>query len=440
MAVGDPKPSAPSVPGPPGEQAQDLALEGGQPPERLRPWSAFAYHDFTVLWFGGVTMMIAMQMRLFTSAQWLYDTTGSEAQLGLLGAVQLLQMPVVIYGGALADSVNRKLLMSMTQVVSLAALALMTLASATGNLVPWHIFLVQGATGMVNMLGSSARPAMISRVVPRSHVTHAVTTNTATFQVAGIAAPLMFGVLYSVAGPTAAFAASTGIAALSVVTPLLIRVSGVPQGGSRRVTLQSLKEGLTFVRRHRILPGLYLLDIGVTVVSFYRFLFPIFASGLYGMGAGAVGALGAANSAGGMVGSVVVLSTAQMARKGLLVLIATLAYAVLLFAFGLNHIFWLGLVIVAILGGTDSVSMTMRQTIVQLTTPDKLLGRASSAHSLAAMGANNVGQMEVAFVAGLIGAGSTMVLGGAIAVVVTLLVWKFVPGVSRYRYEDSQAR
>ncbi|NQU96465.1 MAG: MFS transporter, partial [Chloroflexi bacterium] len=400
----------------------------------------FAYRDFTMLWAGGVTMMVAMQMRLFTSAQWLYETTGSEAQLGLLGAVQLLQMPVVIYGGALADSMNRKWLMSMTQIVSLIALVFMTVASAAGVLAPWHIFLVQGTTGIVNMLGNSARPAMISRVVPRTHITHAVTTNTATFQVAGIFAPLLFGVTYSVFGPTAAFATSTAIAALSVVTPPLIRVSGAPTGGSRRVTIQSLKEGLTFVRTHRILPGLYLLDIGVTIFSFYRFLFPIFAVGLYGMGAGAVGALGAANSAGGVVGSVVVLSTAGMARKGLLVLITTLVYAVLLFAFGLNHIFWVGLIIVAILGSTDSVSMTMRQTIVQLTTPDRLLGRASSAHSFAAMGANNAGQMEVAFMAGLIGAGPTMVIGGAISVVVVLLVWKFVPGVSRYRYEDGATR
>jgi len=436
MAVDDTGPSARSASHDRAESAADSASAGTERLPALKPWSAFAYRDFTMLWAGGVTMMVAMQMRLFISAQWLYDTTGSEAQLGLLGAVQFLQMPVVIYGGALADSMNRKWLMAMTQVVSLVSLAFMTAAAATGALVPWHIFLVQGTTGIVNMLGNSARPAMISRVVPRTHVTHAVTTNTATFQVAGIFAPLLFGVVYSVFGVTAAFAVSTGIAALSVATPLLIQASGAPAGGTRRVTIQSLKEGLTFVRTHRILPGLYLLDIGVTIFSFYRFLFPIFAEGLYGMGAGAVGALGAANSAGGVVGSVVVLSTAQMARKGLLVLIATLAYAVLLFAFGLNHIFWLGLIIVAILGGTDAVSMTMRQTIVQLTTPNKLLGRASSAHSFAAMGANNAGQMEVAFMAGLVGAGPTMIIGGAVSLVVVLLVWKFVPGVSRYRYEE----
>ena len=406
----------------------------------LRPWSAFAYHDFTMLWLGGVTMMVAMQMRLFTSAQWIFEETGSEVQLGLLGAVQFLQMPVVIYGGALADVVDRKKLMAMTQVVSFLSLLALSVAAFSDTLAVWHIFVVQGVTGMVNMLGNSARPAMISRVVPRSHLTHAVTTNTATFQVAGIAAPIAFGVVFTVWGVGAAFAVSTVIAAISVVTPFLIRVSGEPEGGSRKVSIQSLKEGFTFVRRHKVLPGLYLLDIGVTVVSFYRFLFPIFAASLYGMGAVGVGFLAAANSVGGIVGSTLVLYTAGMARKGVLVLAATAIYAVLLIAFGSIHIFAIGLVIVAGLGATDAVGMVMRQTVVQLTTPDRLLGRASSAHSFAAMGANNAGQVEVAFMSGAVGAGPTMVLGGLVSIVVVVLIWRLVPGVRNYRYDPDAER
>ena len=419
---------------------ESLANDETGPWKELKPWSAFAYRDFTMLWLGGVSMMVAMQMRLFTSAQWIFEETGSEAQLGLLGAVQFLQMPVVIYGGALADVVNRKKLMAVTQVISFLSLVALSVAAFSDTLAVWHIFVVQAVTGIVNMLGSSARPAMISRVVPRSHLTHAVTTNTATFQIAGIAAPIAFGVVFSLWGVGPAFTVTTAVAAISVVTPFLIRVSGEPAGGSRRVTLASLKEGFSFVRRHRILPGLYLLDIGVTVVSFYRFLFPIFADSLYGMGAVGVGFLAAANSLGGVAGSTLVLYTAKMARKGVLVLAATAIYAALLIAFGAIPVFAIGLVIVAGLGATDAVGMVMRQTVVQLTTPDRLLGRASSAHSFAAMGANNVGQVEVAFMAGAIGAGPTMVLGGLVSLVVVGLVWRLVPGVRNYRYDPDAER
>ena len=120
-------------------------------------------------------MTVAMQMRLLATSQWIYDVTGSAAQLGILGAVSLLQMPVVIYGGALADVVNRKLLMAMTQLVSFASIIALTLLAFADLLQPWHIWAVTGLTGIVNMLGNSARPAMLPRTVPRSHLTTAVT-------------------------------------------------------------------------------------------------------------------------------------------------------------------------------------------------------------------------------------------------------------------------
>jgi len=222
-----------------------------------------------------------------------------------------------------------------------------------------------------------------------------------------------------------------------MIAPAMIRASGAPDPktvGQSKVA--AIREGATFVRKHPILPGLYLLDIGVTVVSFYRMLFPLFASGLYGMGAEGTALLGSANAFGGVGGSMLVFFTEKIRHKGRIVLGATMVYAVGLIAFGLTPIFWIGLVIVALLGATDSVGMTMRQAIVQLTTPDRLIGRASSAHSFAAMSANNIGQMEVAFVSAAIGAGATMVLGGFVGIAVVGIIWIAVPGVRRYEYTD----
>lgn len=379
-------------------------------------------------------MTVAMQMRLLATSQWIYDVTGSAAQLGILGAVSLLQMPVVIYGGALADVVNRKLLMAMTQLVSFASIIALTLLAFADLLQPWHIWAVTGLTGIVNMLGNSARPAMLPRTVPRSHLTTAVTVSTSTMQVASIAAPQLFAPLYNIFGVGPTLLVTCGIAGISVLAPLMIRASGEPQGGNRRVTWGTIVEGFHFVRKHPILPGLYLLDIGVTIVSFYRMLFPFFAHALYGLGAEGTALLTSFNSAGGVVGSMFVFITERWRRKGLIVLVATLIYALLLFAFGLNRIFWVGLGVVALLGMTDAVGMTMRQALVQLTAKDSMLGRASSAHSFAAMGANHLGQMEVSFVGGIIGAGPVMILGGAISVLVVAAVWLLAPGISRYRY------
>ena len=381
-------------------------------------------------------MMIVMQLRMITSAQWLFDETDSAAILGYLGAVQLLQMPATLYGGALADVIDRKKLMALSQASTLISLTVITVISAMGNLAPWHIFMATAVISMFQTLGNSARPAMLPRVVPRAYITNAVTVQTASFQVAQIVAPLAFIPLYNQLGVTTTFGIAAGLAGVSVLSPLLISAAGTPEGGSRRVTWESLKEGFMFVKSHRILPGLYLLDIGVTVVSFYRQLFPFFADDLYGLGAEGTGALTSANSIGGAVGSFIVFFTGRWQYKGRIVLVATLIYAVLLIAFGFNPFFFLGLAIVAGLGMMDSVGMTMRQAVVQLTTPDRLLGRASSAHSFAAMGANNIGQMEVGILSGLVGGGPTMVIGGVVSVLVVGLIWKYVPGVARYKYVE----
>ena len=384
-----------------------------------------------------MSMLIAMQLRLFASTQWLYDETGSAVQLGILGAIQFLQMPVVVYGGLLADIINRKKLMVFTQSVSFISMALLTLASWNGILAPWMIFTVTGMTGIVNMLGNSARPAMLPRVIPRSHTTNTVTFQTASFQIGQIAAPLLFGLLFTQFGVTTTFLVGSVFAGVSMIAPAMINASGAPDPDTTAQSkVSALREGAKFVKRHPILPGLYLLDVGVTIVSFYRMLFPLFASGLYGMGAEGTALLGSANALGGVGGSMLVFFTEKIRHKGRIVLAATLAYAVGLIAFGLTPIFWIGLIIVAFLGATDSVGMTMRQAIVQLTTPDRLIGRASSAHSFAAMTANNVGQMEVAFVSAAIGAGATMVLGGFIGIAVVGIIWVAIPGIRRYEYVE----
>lgn len=397
----------------------------------------FHQRDFTLLWISGVSMSVAMTLRLLISAQWLYEETGSEIQLGLLGAVQLIQLPVALYGGTLADTIDRKKLMAVTQGISFVMLIALTLLAYGNWLVPWHIFVVTGAASIVNLLGGSARPAMLPRTVPRNLIVNAVTTQTISFQGASILAPLIFWQLFETFGVTASLAATAIVALVSMLTPILIRASGKPDGTTPHAPLTSLKQGYAFVMGHQLLPGLFLLDVGVTAVSFYRTLFPIFADHLYGLGATGTGLLGAANSIGAIIGTFAVFFTQKMQRKGLLVLIATLAYSILLIAFGMNSIFVIGLVIVCLLGATDSVGMTMRQAIAQLTTPDKLLGRTSSAHTFAAMGANNIGQVEVGLVSGLIGAGGTMIIGGFVAVGAVLLIWKFIPSIAKYRYDHT---
>ena len=382
-------------------------------------------------------MLVAMLLRLLASTQWLFEETGSAASLGLLGVIQLGTMPLIIYGGLLADIFDRKKLMIFTQGFSFFALLFLTFVAFMNMIAPWMIFVITGLTAIVNMLGNSARPALLPRVIEKQNMTKGVTIQTASFQIGQIVSPLIFMLFYVQFGVTVTFLVGTIFGLISMISPALIMADGKPDKTIKNISqILALKEGAKYVFKHPILPGLYLLDVGVTILSFYRMLFPLFSQGLYGMGAEGTGLLASANAMGGVLGSLVVLVTEKIKSKGKIVLYSTMTYAIGLILFGLNPIFWIGLVIVALLGATDSVGMTMRQTIVQLTTPDRLIGRASSAHSFAAQSANNIGQMEVAFLAVIIGASGTMVVGGVLSIFIVIAIWIKVPGIRNYVYNQ----
>ncbi len=406
-----------------------------QPP--LRPWSAFAFPDYRTLWVSSVAGLITMQMRMLVTGVWLYDVTGSGLQLGLLGVVQLaVQLPAILFGGALADQWDRKKLIAATQSFSFVFIGIMTLLLMFDRLEPWHVYAVTAILGVTSVIGGPARSAITANIVPRSHLMHAVTSNTATFQIGAVAAPLMFAVIVNYLGTTAAFAVSAVFALPASILPMFIRVKveRPERDGSEGSMLYRIWEGVTYVKSHPILPGLYIMDIGVTIVSFYRQIFPLIADRMFKSGAAAVGFMTAANSFGGVAGTFAVLFMAKYRAKGMIVLYATLVYGILLIAFGFSSYLWLGSLILIGLGATDAIGMTTRQTTVQLTTPDHMRGRAVSAHSVSAMSANNLGTFEVGFMSEQIGANNTMILGGVVSVIVVTLVWRFMRGIREYRY------
>jgi MFS family permease len=379
---------------------------------------------------------MTMALRVTVTGVWLYEQTGTGWVLAWLGILELvMRIPANLYGGALADEIDRKKLMAATQTASFLLIGLMAVLEGFGTLQIWHVYLITAILASTSVLGGPARSALTARVVPRSHLMHAVATNTATMQIGSMVTPLIFFLSSLTKDLTLSFAVIAVFAGISVILPLLISIDGRAESANTgKSRLRNIVDGLIYVKSHPILPGLYLLDVGVTVVSFYRQLFPIFADQLYKGGRGTISLLTWANSAGGLAGSLIVMFTRDYKAKGMLVLWATLFYGVLLIVFGATTVLWTGMVVVIFLGATDAVGMTSRQAIVQLTTPDNMRGRASAAHSLAAMSANGIGQAEVGFMSDLVGVDQTMYIGGIVSIVVVFLIWWLVKGVRQYRY------
>jgi len=409
-------------------------------PASARPWGAFLYRDYRVLWAALITATIVVWMRILATAQWLLDETGSAVLVGFIGVVQLVvQIPALLWGGTLADRLDRKKLMALANGVTFTAMLTLGVLDANGLLAPAMVYAGIALTAFSQMVASPARSAMVPIVIPRRHLMLAASTDTASQNAAAIAGPLLFAVVVAAVNITAAFFVAAAIAFASAVLPLTIRAVGRADGhgdGPAMSTAHQTWEGLRYVARHPILPGLFLLDTGITVASFYREILPVLALGLFAGGASATGMLGAANSAGAIAGSFLALLLVGYRAKGMLVLYASLAYGFILFGFGTVTTLWAGILLIAALGAADAVTVAVRQTTVMLTTPDHMRGRAFALMILAAQTANNVGTIWVGVWAGAIGAGNTMVLGGVISIAATLVIWRFWRPIREFRSDS----
>ncbi len=401
--------------------------------------AAFTFRDYRILWVMLMVGSIAFWMRILGTAQWLLEETGSAYMVGLIGVVQLIvQLPITLWAGTLADRVDRKSLMSVAHGTTGLSLLILGILNASDTLTPSLVYIGVAITAGTHMLASPARGALLAAVVPEGKLMLASSTDTASANAAAIAGPLLFAAIVLTADLTTVFLSAGCLALINAILPVMLRADGhvSAQHGkvqARLSQIQQTRAGLKYVGSHPILPGLFLLDIGITTASFYREVLPVIALGLFAGGASATGMLGAANSAGAILGSFVALALAGVRAKGMLVLYASFAYGVLLFGFGIATTLLGGMLMIALLGAADAVTVAVRQTTVLLTTPDEMRGRAYALMILAAQTANNIGTIWVGFWAGAIGAGNTMVMGGTISITATAAIWYVWKPIAKYR-------
>ena len=397
----------------------------------------FRYRDYRLLMVAIVGSSIVVWMRILGTSQWILDDTGSAFLVAVIGIVQLVvQFPITLWAGTLADHLDRKQLMSISHGITAVTLLALGLCNAVDFLNPFFVYVGIAIMAATHMLASPAGSAMVAVIIPEKDLMPANSTETALRNIAAIVGPLLFAVIASTLGLTWVFLAGGLITAVAALAPSLIRAVGKsvkPDQHEQQSQFALTLEGLRYTAKHPILPGLFLLDAGITTASFYREILPVLALGLFAGGASATGMLGSANSTGAIAGSFVALLLISFRAKGMLVLYASFAYGFFLFGFGLTNSLLIGIIMIALLGAADAVTVTVRQTTIMLTTPDYMRGRAFALMVLAAQTANNVGTIWVGTWAGLIGASNTMVMGGIIAIAMTALIWWLWKPIREYR-------
>ena len=317
-----------------------------------------------------VLTSLAIQIRNVSNLYQVYQLSGSAFKLGLTGFLEAL--PFIIFGlfaGAVADAFDRKKVLLATMIVQLVPSVAMTFLTYNDTVQVWHIYTLGFLGSFVDVFNWPARSALVPRLVPPGLMMNAVTINAMIIQLSFLVGPAV-GWHLDRSHRLNGYVSHQYLALLPAIIAIVsLRTSGKPEGAKRRVNLRSMVEGIEFIWIQRIILSLFLLDFGVTLVGFYRPILPIFAADVFNMGASGLGLLYAAPSAGSLIGSATLLMAGDIKRKGVAVVMAAIGFAASLALLGVSKWFWMAVAAVILLGITDSVSVAIRRTVVQLLSP-----------------------------------------------------------------------
>lgn len=400
----------------------------------IRPWSSLLIRDYRLLWIASVLSSLAGQIRNVATLYQVYDISGSAFKLGLTGFLETL--PFILFGlyaGAVADAFDRKKLLIATISLQLVPNLLLGVLTLTGEIQVWHIYTLGLLGAFVEVFNWPARAALIPRLVPPAMLMNAMVVNTMILQTSFLVGPAIGGFLIDQGGLAAAYFSSTLLFVPAVFSILSLRASGKIEGPRRRVNLRSIVEGIEFIWIQRIILSLFLLDFAVVLVGFYRPILPIFAADVFKTGASGLGVLYAAPSLGSLLGSTALLMAGDVPRKGVLVIFAALCFAGSLALLGLSQWFWMAVVAVLLLGITDSVSVAIRRTVVQLLAPDGMLGRAASLITVFAQTTNGLGALLAGIAAEYWGAPKALLIGSGVCFLMIFAICIAIPQLWRYR-------
>lgn len=388
--------------------------------------------DYRRLWFGTSVSQLGQQMTAVALAIQVYAITRSSFAVGVVGICAFVPLVVFgLYGGAIADSMDRRRL----ALVASSGLWLLSLVLAVQALVGLHsvslLYVVAGLQAACYAVNNPARAAIIPRLLPPDLLPAANALSTASFNLGFTVGPLLGGVVIGWLGLGAAYLVdcTTFTAALYALWRLPLVP---PQGEVRRAGLQSVLEGLRYLRTRPNVLMTFLVDLCAMVLAQPRALFPAIAGGFYGGGTRTVGLLAASPAIGSLVAVVFSGRLGRVRRQGLAILVCVVTYGAAVAAFGLTRALWLGVLFLAASGAADMVSSVYRNTILQVATPDALRGRLQGVFIVVVAGGPRLGDFTAGTVAAISTEAFAVVAGGCACMVAVGLLAARYRGFARY--------
>jgi MFS family permease len=373
---------------------------------------------------------VAMGWHMYALARETLSVAESAFLVGMIGLatfipVFLLTLPA----GEAADRYDRKKLMLLCLSGEIASVLTLGFATANGYASPALLIGVAIVFGACRALFAPANTALGPMLVPRKLLPRAIAWNSLAWQTASIAGPVAAGLLLLRSAETAYFT-TFGLYALSMVLVLSIRKNAKPEvsPGSR---WKLMKEGLAYVWRQKIVFGAISLDLFAVLLGGATALLPVFARDVLHVGPEGFGILRAGPAIGATLVALWLAANPLRRKAGLFMFIGVFVFGAATVVFGLSKSLWLSVCALAVLGGADMLSVYVRQTLVQLVTPDHMRGRVASVSSVFIGASNELGEFESGVVARILGPVGAAVFGGVGAMAVTVLWARLFPDLRR---------
>jgi MFS family permease len=393
---------------------------------RFKGLGCFRHRDFRLLFLGKLIAFLALFMLVVAIGYQVYDMTGDPLDLAYIGlAVFAPSLGFAPITGYVSDRFDRRFVLAVCYLAMTATAVLFALFALSGTTEVWPAFLILVLYGAARAFYMPCANALLPNLVPVEEFPDAVAWNTSATRASQIAGPALGGFLY-LAGPEVVYATAALIFAIGFVLVLMIRTRSQP-GGKEPITLTTLAAGVGYVWNKKVVLGAISLDLFVVLLAGAVALLPVFAKDILQVGPWGAGLLRSAIAVGGMAVLLALTQIPITRNVGKIMFGCVFVFGIASTVFGVSTSFAVSLVAMAVLGAADSISVFIRQTLIQVATPDEMRGRVSAVNSVFVSTSNEIGDMRAGFLAAWIGAVPTVVVGGIGSVLIAGLCWKLFP-------------
>jgi MFS family permease len=413
--------------------ASNRAMTSPAPPEPSK--LAFSYRNFRFFWATTLLVSFAVQIMSVSIAWQIYDTTGDALLLGLVGlSLFLPSLLLILVTGLTADRLNRRLIMATCLTVELGcALGFLAFVNTPEHQV-WMIFGILVVLGIARAFWGPAATSLAPNLVPPEALANAITVNASAWQFASIMGPATGGLLYGVS-PSVPFIVGAVLLGTAVVSVLLIRKPAQRESHAA-TSLDTMLAGFRYIFSNKVVLGAISLDMFAVLMGGAVALLPVYAKDILHAGPQELGYLRAAPGIGAILMALWLTRFPVRDRAGRILFLFVGLFGAFTVLFGFSTNIWLSVVALALVGASDMVSVTIRETIMQLWTPEDVRGRVNAVNSVFIGASNELGEFRAGTVAHLIGPVPAVVLGGIGSMIIALGWSQIFPDLREQRSLD----